>query len=190
MLTSLRIVDDQTRMVNALRSAARKRDIVDLRQSVGAASEAATERPTSASAASNGLARETRSRMSTRSLRNGAGSGHKSNPSTTSRSSAGVVNFSKPPLSPMTLLSPTGSDRSDDPAPAKAKAFRRKSVDEMTMLLDQMIQDKVDSGQVSRNERGNLRIKRDTVMDRGGMDADGGAESSILEEDEPAQCAS
>jgi centromeric protein E len=176
-------LDDQTRMVNALRSAARKRDIVDLRKSASAVSEA-TERPASASAISNGVIRKTSSRLSNRSLKNGMGSGHKSNPSNASRSSSSVVNFSKTPLSPMTLLSPTGSDRSDDPAPTKTKALRRRSVDEMTMLLDQMIQDKVDSGHVVRGERGSLRIKRDTVMEKNGFDAEGGADNSILEVDE------
>lgn len=46
-----------------------------------------------------------------------------------------------------------------------SKVMRRKSVDEMTMLLDQMIQDKVESGQVVRGDRGSLRLKRDTVME-------------------------
>jgi centromeric protein E len=41
---------------------------------------------------------------------------------------------------------------------------RRKSVDEMTMLLDQMIQDKVESGHVVRGDRGSLRIRHDTVL--------------------------
>lgn len=36
----------------------------------------------------------------------------------------------------------------------------------MTILLDQMIQDKVESGHVIRGDRGSLRVKRDTVMER------------------------
>jgi centromeric protein E len=53
------------------------------------------------------------------------------------------------------------------------------------MLLDQMIQDKVESGHVVRGERGSLRVKRDTVMERNGTpDAILGAENGILEEDE------
>ena len=111
--------------------------------------------------------------------------------STHSRSRGGPVSYPKTPLSPMALLSPTGSDHSDDvlKSPTHAqkttKTFRRKSVDEMTMLLDQMIQDKVESGHVIRGERGSLRIKRDTVMERNGT-PDGllGAENGILEEDE------
>ena len=101
------------------------------------------------------------------------------------------MNYPKMPLSPMALLSPTGSDHSDDllksPTHARknSKTFRRKSVDEMTMLLDQMIQDKVESGHVIRGERGSLRIKRDTVIERNGTpDAFLGAENGILEEDE------
>lgn len=181
-------LDDQTRMVNALRSAARKREMLEGRKSTPSLAEPVA-RPASANAVSSVSKRKNSSRMSTRSLKitaatqNGV-SGHASNPSTGSRSSGGVVNFSKTPLSPMTLLSPTGSDRSDDPAPVK-KAFRRKSVDEMTLLLDQMINDKVESGQVVRGERGSLRIKRDTVMEKNGVfDADGGADRCIEEVEE------
>ena len=188
-------LDDQTRMVNALRSAARKRDLLDNRQSTSAISED-TARPSSANLVSVNFSRKSSSRLSNRSsLRLGSvnGSGHvsKESMSTTSRSSGGPVNFSKTPLSPMALLSPTGSDHSDDPLKSptgprrNSKTFRRKSVDEMTMLLDQMIQDKVDSGHVVRGERGSLRIKRDTVMERNGTpDAMLGAENGIQEVDE------
>jgi centromeric protein E len=36
----------------------------------------------------------------------------------------------------------------------------------MTALLDQMIADKVESGHMVRGERGSLRAKRDTVMEK------------------------
>ncbi|KXL42590.1 MAG: hypothetical protein FE78DRAFT_82562 [Acidomyces sp. 'richmondensis'] len=125
-------LDDQTRMVNALRSAARKREMVDKRKSQ-------TSEDTARPATSNGPS-ESMSRMnshaSNRSARLPNGFSHRSNPSTTSRSSSGVA---KP-----------------------SKVSRRKSVDEMTMLLDQMIQEKVESGHVVHSERGSLRVKRDT----------------------------
>ena len=183
-------LDDQTRMVNALRSAQRKRDVLDNRKSASAVSDE-TARPATANAVPSGgpLARKNSSRNSTRSLRLQLGSGHHSNPSTASRSSSGIVNFSKTPLSPMALLSPSGSDKSDDGVKIlegeskTTKAFRRKSVDEMTMLLDQMIQDKVESGHVVRGERGSLRVKRDTVMEKSGVDAIAGAENGIKEEE-------
>lgn len=60
---------------------------------------------------------------------------------------------------------------------------RRRSVDEMTMLLDQMIQDKVESGQVLRGERGSLRVlKRDTVMEgsKQGRGGEVGAEVGVV----------
>jgi centromeric protein E len=186
-------LDDQTRMVNALRSAARKRDILENRKSTSATSEA-TERPSTTQPVSTNFSRKNSSRLSNRSslrLTHSSGHGSTQSISTTSRSSGGPVNFPKTPLSPMALLSPTGSDHSDDPlkSPTRtqrnSKTFRRKSVDEMTMLLDQMIQDKVESGHVVRGERGSLRIKRDTVMERNGTpDAILGAENGILEEDE------
>ena len=171
-------LDDQTRMVTALRSAARKRDALDNRKSV--ASED-TARPATANAVPSPVVRDNSSRASNRSAkRTNGGLGHMSNPSTASRSSSSVVNFSKNPLSPMTLLSPTGSDKSEGTGKdAGTKASRRKSVDEMTMLLDQMIQDKVESGHVVRGERGSLRVKRDTVMEKSTPDAVAGAETNM-----------
>ena len=89
----------------------------------------------------------------------------------------------------MALLSPTGSDKSDDPIKSldskfSTRANRRRSVDEMTMLLDQMIQDKVESGHVVRGERGSLRVKRDTVMEKPTMpDTMLGAEDDRIQEE-------
>ena len=186
-------LDDQTRMVTALRSAARKRDMLENRKSTSATTEVSenTARPATANPSiSNGVTRNSSSRASNRSNnRLIRGSGHRSNPSTASRSSSGVVNFSKTPLSPMVLLSPTGSDKSDDPvknldSKFATKANRRRSVDEMTMLLDQMIQDKVESGHVVRGDRGSLRVKRDTVMEKNGLpDAVLGAEDDRIQEE-------
>ncbi|EMC91073.1 hypothetical protein BAUCODRAFT_56871, partial [Baudoinia panamericana UAMH 10762] len=146
-------LDDQMRMVTALRSAARQRDMVDGSSSKGEAREREGEKE------KGGSVTRQSSRASTRSGKPGvhAVSGHRSNPSTASRSSSGIVNFSKTPLSPVAILSP--SHRSSDGDSAAAKVNRRRSVDEMTMLLDQMIQEKVESGQVVQGERGSLRVK-------------------------------
>ena len=203
-------LDDQTRMVQALRSAARKRDLLDNSHHRKSGASEDTARPATAHPpVSPGFAlpggrpgsrtESTRSQSQNNgagnpraSLVNGGarGSGHVSNPSTASRSSSqGFVNFSKRPLSPMALLSPTDSisEHEDSSAPqphahpqaqagahaaggglsSKEKVLRRKSVDEMTLLLDQMIQDKVESGHVVRGERGSWRVKRDTVMSAG-----------------------
>lgn len=166
-IEELRIkLDDQMRMVTALRSAARKREMVDKRKSHATTTSEETARP----ATSNGLVdtvpdlssvpfkRQTSSRASR----------HSSRPSTASRSSSGVVNFSKTPLSPMAILSPTHSASNSRDSTTKegftTVANRRKSVDEMTQLLDQMIQDKVESGHVVRGDRGSLRVRHDTVL--------------------------
>ncbi|KAF2158884.1 hypothetical protein M409DRAFT_30670 [Zasmidium cellare ATCC 36951] len=174
-------LDDQMRMVTALRSAARKREMVDKRKSHATTTSEETARP----ATSNGLVdtvpdlssmpfkRQNSSRTSRHSShsRNGgrfSGENHRSTPSTASRSSSGVVNFSKTPLSPMAILSPTHSSSNSRDSINKegftTVANRRKSVDEMTQLLDQMIQDKVESGHVVRGERGSLRVRHDTVL--------------------------
>ncbi|QIW96798.1 hypothetical protein AMS68_002316 [Peltaster fructicola] len=174
-------LDDQMRMVTALRSAARKRDMLDKRKSHQSED---TLRP----ATSNGvvdsefvLPPRVSSRASTRSSRFVNGAGHRSNPSTASRSSLG--SFTKP-LSPVALLSPAISELSEDSKDSSTLGesklkdrVRRKSVDEMTMLLDQMIQDKVESGHVIRGERGSLRVKRDTVMEKPVHPAEAGAET-------------
>lgn len=185
-------LDDQTRMVTALRSATRKRDPLENRKSLTSDDKA---RPATAQPISNGMSRKNSSRLSSRSFKlqrasSHLSNGHVSNPSTASRSSTGAINIPKTPLSPMALLSPSGSDKSDDavqsPRESKrgSKAFRRKSVDEMTMLLDQMIQDKVESGHVVRGKTGSLRVKRDTVMEKGAADAIAGADDKIQEEEE------
>ena len=179
-------LDDQMRMVTALRSAARKRDMLDNRKSQ--LSEE-TVRPAISTGVSEGVphavTRTVSSRASNRSTRLANGSGHRSNPSSASSKSNGVINFSKTPLSPVALLSPSKSEKSDggkDSDSRYAKVSRRKSVDEMTMLLDQMIQDKVESGHVVRGERGSLRVKRDTVMEKA---AESGApQVEVLEEEQ------
>ncbi|KAF2212575.1 hypothetical protein CERZMDRAFT_58849 [Cercospora zeae-maydis SCOH1-5] len=154
-------LDDQTAMVTALRSAARKREMIDRRRShQTVASEDTARPPTSASAAdrvadlSSMPFNRTSSHSSIRSRVQS--NGHRSTSSNASRSSANAVNFSKTPLSPAF-------------AQREHHASRRRSVDEMTQLLDQMIQDKVESGHLVRGgERDSIVIRHDTVVASGG----------------------
>ncbi|KAI7687911.1 hypothetical protein KC353_g20024, partial [Hortaea werneckii] len=97
------------------------------------------------------------------------GASHRRDPSAVSRSSSsGVTNYSRRALSPVAILSPSTSAKSEPREGGgdskAARLPRRRSVDEMTMLLDQMIQEKVESGHVLQGDRGSLRVKRDTVM--------------------------
>jgi centromeric protein E len=191
-------LDDQMRMVTALRSAARKRDMIENRRSHVTDISDNTERPrttggtldTDSTAStpaddnvpdmtSQAWRRHNSSRLSNRTstqsmrLRNstgGAGNNHRSTTSSVSRSSTGgaVVNFSSPMAilsSPVSVTFPEDvhDDKPNGNSGHSAKP-RRKSVDEMTMLLDQMIQDKVESGHVVRGDRGSLRIRHDTVL--------------------------
>ncbi|KAK5112953.1 hypothetical protein LTR62_003775 [Meristemomyces frigidus] len=176
-------LDDQMRMVTALRSAARKRDLLDNRFSQ---SSALTERPVSSSGVVDRSARGS-SRLSTRSTRlSTVSASHRSTLSSTSRSSSGAINFSKRPLSPIAILRPSRSSSEEDgillelgngTGGAVKGSLRRRSVDEMTMLLDQMIQEKVESGLVLQGDRGTLRLKRDTVMEEPeGVDVTAGAQ--------------
>jgi centromeric protein E len=91
-------------------------------------------------------------------------------------------NGSPPPLTTTT------NGNGNNPALDEA-AKRRKSVDEMTALLDQMIQDKVESGLVVRGKRGSLTVKERGLSvyappppapPQHGQQMNGGAERSPL----------
>lgn len=178
-------LDDQTRMVQALRSATRKRETLDNAQKPALADASTqtttpSETPTLAAPIPHlPLAPRSRSRQTSPS--------HRSTPSTASASSTSHRRQQQRTLSPVALLSPSRS--ADGPATDASRAAsarlhgatRRRSVDEMTALLDQMIADKVESGHMVRGERGSLRAKRDTVMEKLGLgvamgEAEGGAE--------------
>lgn len=122
-ITDLRArLDDKERMVTALRSAARKREMADLT-------------PPESSA-------EFKAKMNC----------HKSNDSNSSSlTSAGTsgANSLSPvtPITPMALLSPQ-----------KPHDKKRKSVDEMSKMLDEMIQDKVESGHLVKGKTGSVRV--------------------------------
>ncbi|CAK4034984.1 related to kinesin motor [Lecanosticta acicola] len=172
-------LDDQMRMVTALRSAARKREMIEKRKSHATTTSEDTARPATSSGVADTVPdlntlpfrRHNSSRASRHSSRSNTAmsNGHRSIPSlisTTSKSSSGAVNFSKTPLSPVAILSPGHSSNNSRESIGKVerRVTRRKSVDEMTQLLDQMIQDKVESGHVVRGERGSLRVRHDTVL--------------------------
>jgi len=110
-------LDDKDRMVTALRSAARKRDLAEL--------------PPDASSSE---------------LKKAAG--HQSKGSNTSSLGSGGLG----PVSPVELLSPQkelGKDK------------KRRSVDEMSRILDEMIQDRVESGHLVKGSRGSVRLAND-----------------------------
>lgn len=177
-------LDDQMRMVTALRSA-RKRELVDNRKSLQTATSEETARPaTSYSSLADSVPdlstlpfNRNSSRMSSMS-RVASANGHRSTPSNASRASSSAVNFSKTPLSPVAILSPTHSSNNSRDSNTmihqhnQLKNSRRKSVDEMTQLLDQMIQDKVESGHLVRGgDRGSIRVRHDTMMQQHGNEA-------------------
>lgn len=174
-------LDDQMRMVTALRSAARKRELVENGKSPQTATSDEAARPVTSLSNADSVPdlttlpfhRKSSSRTSKHSSRSATANGHRSTPSNASHNSNGVVNYSKTPLSPVAILSPTHSSsnsresisrEASRPTHGKDKASRRKSVDEMTQLLDQMIQDKVEAGHVVRGTRGSLRVRHDTLL--------------------------
>lgn len=105
-------LEDKERMVTALRSAARKRELADLT-------------PDSSSAE----------------FKKGT---HQSN---SSNDSSLTSNTPITPVTPITLLSPQ-----------KKAERKRKSVDEMSKMLDEMIQDKVESGHLVKGRTGSVRV--------------------------------
>jgi centromeric protein E len=61
-------------------------------------------------------------------------------------------------------VSPPPQDALPDPPVAKSKRYspvRKRSVDEMSKILDEMIQDRVESGQIVRGVRGSVRVAND-----------------------------
>ena len=110
-------LEDKERMVTALRSAARKRDVAELT-------------PESSSTE----------------FKKG---NHNSSDSNSSSLTSAPTNATTPltPVSPMAILSPQ-----------KKAQSKRKSVDEMSKMLDEMIQDKVQSGHLIKGRGGSVRV--------------------------------
>ncbi|MCJ1464690.1 hypothetical protein MMC07_003303 [Pseudocyphellaria aurata] len=116
-IADLRVrLDDKDRMLVALRSAARKRELA-------------------------GLTPDTNSPEKGKSVR------HHSNDSSDSANS-GEVAFG--PIGPVELLSPQNEKDKD-------KDKKRRSIDEMSKILDEMIQDRVESGQLVKGTKGTMR---------------------------------
>jgi centromeric protein E len=123
-ISELRIqLDDKDRMLAALRSAARQRDIAQMTTEI----PVAEKRPGHQSSGSN----------------------------TSSLASAPAMS----PTRPVDLLAaPKG--------PEKEKDKKRKSVDEMSRMLDEMIQDRVENGHLIKSSRGSMRIVSGIVGQR------------------------
>ncbi|WPH03699.1 Hypothetical protein R9X50_00658200 [Acrodontium crateriforme] len=179
-------LDDQMRMVTALRSAARKLDTTP----AGLAARGQGQNWISPSVDDNNVAAALAMPPPPAPPRAGSrssishGHGTQSHRMSGRLSNGGIVNFSKT-LSPMSAVAPSfppsnsaerrpesidsalGSPTLGNGA-AKAPLSRRKSVDEMTMLLDQMIQEKVEAGSIVHSRTGSLRVKRDTMTERRG----------------------
>jgi centromeric protein E len=66
------------------------------------------------------------------------------------------------PRSPQSLGSP---DLNGPLSPTKMDKTRRKSVDEMNKMLEEMIQDRVDNGQIVRGTRGSFRFASGQKLD-------------------------
>ncbi|CAD0096634.1 unnamed protein product [Aureobasidium mustum] len=175
-------LEDQTRMVTALRNAARKRDMLD---TSGTLSQHPAFRQSPTTSPEK---RETRTpfRSMSRPELFRSASGPVSAVDKTSPPSSpppGVQNFSRLSKHHASILQ-AGTDEgavtekngsSIEPSNNVARVTSisnvpgtKRSVDEMTKLLDEMIQDKVNTGHVIRGDRGSLRVKRDTVMSRAG----------------------
>ena len=116
-ISELRIqLDDKDRMVAALRSAARQRDVAQLTP--------------------DSIPPEIKH-----------ASAHQSNGSNSSSTASGAALG----VSPVALLSPLKMAE-------KEKEKKRKSVDEMSRMLDEMIQDRVESGHLIKGSRGSMRL--------------------------------
>ncbi|WEW60119.1 Kinesin-like protein kip2 [Emydomyces testavorans] len=120
-------LDDKDRMVAALRSAARQREIAQL-----AAESLPPDPPKPPSVP-----------LPT----------HRPNhQSSESNSSSIISNTVMGAISPVNLLSPTKIPEKDN------RDKKRRSVDEMSRMLDEMIQDRVESGHLVKGVRGSVRL--------------------------------
>ena len=125
-------LDDKDRMLDALRSAARSRDTADRDPR---ASKVVEPSPTSQS---QSQAPET-------------------TPTTASAVAGNMTTATipaPPPSSPLPSLPATATSMTA----TKAAQSRRKSVDEMSRMLDEMIQDRVERGDMVRGARGSVRL--------------------------------
>lgn len=123
------IISDLQKTVAALRSAVRKRDVAELTPEM------------SSSELKHNRAQEDHQSSD----RNGSNVG--SQLSSNSSQPVPMVPPSARPTSPIALLSPQ-----------KAMDKKRKTVDEMSKMLDEMIQDKVESGQTVKGRSPSLRL--------------------------------
>ena len=151
-------LDDKEKMVIALRSAARKRDLADLAPESSAVEFKQLKK--------NGIHHQSNDSNSS-SLTSQATAATTSHNSSTSTPLSPTS-----PLSPLAILSPTKpkaesssylKDRSTNTANSTPSTHAtprpaRKSVDEMSKMLDEMIQDKVESGHLIKSRTGSVRI--------------------------------
>ncbi|KAG9945514.1 kinesin-domain-containing protein, partial [Aureobasidium melanogenum] len=171
-------LEDQTRMVSALRNAARKRDMLD---TSGTLSQHPAFRQSPTTSPEKRETRTPYRSMSRpelfRSASGPASAVEKTSPLDSSPS--GVQNFSRLSKNNASMLSADAEGGAAaenngsvvEPSSNVARVTStsnvpgtRRTVDEMTKLLDEMIQDKVNTGHVIRGDRGSLRVKRDTVL--------------------------
>ncbi|OXV11710.1 hypothetical protein Egran_00528 [Elaphomyces granulatus] len=125
-ISELRIqLDDKDRMLAALRSAARQRDIAQM--------------------TSDSLFPDKK-----------AASGHQSTGSNTSSLASGAGVSS---VSPVDILSSLkSSEREKEREKEKEKEKEKKRKDDMSRMLDEMIQDRVEQGHLTKSSRGSMRI--------------------------------
>lgn len=125
-------LDDKDRMVNALRAAARHRDTADF--------------------AFEPLYPEFRkeSHHQSNESKDSGGSGNSGG------TSGNGISFTSA-VSPVQLLSPTGPVQFKEREKEKEKEMKRKSIDEMTKILDSMINDRVQTGGMVIGTNGTVR---------------------------------
>lgn len=129
-ITELRIqLDDKDRMLTALRSAARQRDIAQMPMEAAGSEKQASQ--------------------------------HNSEGNASLLASPSAPDPTSPahPTSPVKALE-------KDKEKEKEKEGKRKSADEMSRMLDEMIQDRVENGHLTKSARGSIRVLSGTATRR------------------------
>jgi centromeric protein E len=168
-------LDDKDRMVTALRSAARQRDVALAGSPTSATSPILGPVPKKDGRASS-------LHQSTGSNSSSVVSGSNTHTNVTSMASSGGVTVPNGTASPA-LLSPVSlNGENKENEREKESEKKRRSVDEVSRMLDEMIQDRVESGQIVRGPRGTMRVRGRNASGKKEDEADAPAAATVAED--------
>lgn len=158
-------LDDKDRMLTALRSATRQRDIAAL-----AGSPTGASTPVLTSEQPEGQAKPHHDSLESNS--SSLASGSNANTNATSNSGNGVATTEPRLQSPVQLTSEekkrsSNNENDNDQGKEKEKPQEKgRNVDDVSRMLDEMIQDRVENGDIVKGPRGSMHVRNGTVVNK------------------------